>query len=83
MLFRSADVNARNYKGQTALHCAARAGFTEIVALLLDRDAEVHAADDDGRTPLAAARRSTVKDKARLAAVIEMLETAGAADSTE
>ena len=83
LLDRGAHVDVRKYKGQTALHCAAKAGFTEIVALLLDRGADVHAVDDDSRTPLAAARRSTVKDKARLAAVIELLETAGAADSTE
>ena len=82
LLDRGACVNARNHKGQTALHCAARAGFTDIVALLLDRGADADATDDDGRTPLAAARRSTVRDKAGLAAVIELLETAGAADPT-
>ena len=83
LLDRGADVNVRNHKGQTALHCAARAGFTEIAALLLDRGADEHAVDDNSWTPLAAAKRSTVRDKARLAAVIELLETAGAADSTE
>ena len=80
LLERGADVNVRNHKGQTALHCAARAGFLDIVALLLDRGADVDATDDDGRTPLAAALHSTVRDKAKLAAVIELLETAGAAD---
>ena len=78
LLDRGADVNVRNHKGQTALHCAAKAGFTDVVALLLDRGADLNATDDDGRTPLAAALRSTVRDKARIAAVIEMLETAGA-----
>lgn len=82
LLDRGADVNVRNHKGQTALHCAARAGFVEIVALLLDRGADLNATDDDGRTPLAAAMRSTVRDKARIAAVIKLLEAAGAADST-
>ena len=80
LLDRGADVNVRNHKRQTALHCAAKAGFTDIVALLLDRGADVDATDDDGRTPLAAALRSTVRDKARLAAVIALLKTAGAAD---
>ena len=76
LLDRGADVNVRNHKGQTALHCAAKAGFTDIVALLLDRGAEVDATDDHGWTALAAARHSSIKDKARLAAVIELLEAA-------
>ena len=72
-----ADVNVRNHKGQTALHCAAKAGFDQIVALLLDRGAEVNAKDDKGATPLATALRSKVKDKDRLAAVIGLLTDAG------
>ena len=72
-----ADVNVRNYKGQTALHCAAKAGFDQIVALLLDRGAEVNAKDDKGATPLATALRSKIKDKDRLAAVIGLLTDAG------
>ena len=74
---RGADVNVRNYKGQTALHCAAKAGFDQIVALLLDRGAEVNAKDDKGVTPLATALRSKVKDKDRLAAVVGLLTDAG------
>ena len=45
LIARGADVNARNYKGQTALHCAARAGFVEVVSLLLDHGAEVDLRD--------------------------------------
>ena len=77
LLDQGADVNVRNYKGQTALHCAAKAGFDQIVALLLDRGAEVNAKDDKGVTPLATALRSKVKDKDRLAAVIDLLTDAG------
>ena len=80
LLDRGADVNVRNHKGQTALHCAAKAGFVDIVDLLLDRGADVGATDSDGRTPLAVTRRSTVRDKARLSAVIKLLEAAGAAE---
>ena len=47
------------------------------VALLLDRGAEVNAKDDKGKTPLATALRSKVKDKDRLAAVIGLLTDAG------
>ena len=72
-----ADVNVRNHKGQTALHCAAKAGFDQIVALLLDRGADVNAKDDKGATPLATALRSKVKDKDRLAAVTGLLTDAG------
>ena len=77
LLDAGADVNVRNYKGQTALHCAAKAGFDQIVALLLDRGAEVNAKDDKGATPLATTLRSKVKDKDRLAAVIGLLTDAG------
>ena len=78
LIAAGADVNARNYKGQTALHCAARAGFRDIVALLLDHGAIVDAEDDQGQTPLATALRSTVKDKAKLRDVARLLAAAGA-----
>jgi ankyrin repeat protein len=46
-----ADVAAR-YKGRTALHCAAKAGFADVAASLIERGADVNAPDDRGRTPL-------------------------------
>ena len=73
-----ADVNVRNAKDQSALHCAAKAGFVDIVALLLENGAAVDAADAKGETPLAAVLRSTAKDKQRLHAVAKMLIAAGA-----
>lgn len=73
-----ADVNVRNYKGQSALHCAAKAGFVDIVALLLEHGCEADARDRGGETPLAAAMRSTVKDKARLLDVVRLIVDAGA-----
>ena len=78
LLTAGAAVGARNHKGQTALHCAAKAGFEDIVALLLENHAEVDAQDAAGETPLAAALRSTVKDKERLRAVVRRLVAAGA-----
>lgn len=78
LLAAGADVGARNHKGQTALHCAAKAGFEDIVALLLEHDAEIDAQDAAGETPLAAALRSTVKNKERLRAVAWRLVAAGA-----
>ncbi|MCY3621694.1 MAG: ankyrin repeat domain-containing protein [Gammaproteobacteria bacterium] len=73
-----ADVNVRNHKGQSALHCAARAGFADIVALLLEQGCEVDAQDREGETPLAAALRSTVKDKAKVLDVVRLIANAGA-----
>ena len=73
-----ADVNVRNHKGQSALHCAAKAGFGDIVALLLAHGADVNARDGQGETPLATALRSTVKDKAKLLDVVRLIVNAGA-----
>lgn len=78
LIERGANVNVRNYKGQTALHCSAKAGFVGIVGLLLEHDADVHAQDQQGETPLATALRSTVKDKGRLREVVRRLVAAGA-----
>ena len=77
-------MNARNYKGQTALHCAAKAGFAPIVSLLLKRGAEVDLKDNEGQTPLMTALRSTIKNEDRLREVIRLLTAAGAnPDSTD
>lgn len=78
LIARGADVNARNYKGQTALHCVARAGFVEIVSLLLDHGAEVDLRDDKGHTPVMTALRSTIKNKDKLREVVHVLTEAGA-----
>ena len=78
LIDRGADVNVTNHKGQTALHCAAKAGFVDIVELLLAHGAIVDAADAKEETPLATALRSTAKDKARLLAVVAVLLEAGA-----
>ena len=78
LIDQGADVNARNHKGLTALHCAAKAGFTDIVALLLAHGAEVDAVDAAGETPLAAAIRSTVRNREGLRESVRMLVGAGA-----
>ena len=78
LLAAGADVDVRNHKGQTALHCAAKAGFVDIARLLLAHGAPVDAQDDAGATPLATALRSSVKDKGRLREVVRLLAAAGA-----
>lgn len=78
LLAQGADVNQRNYKGQTALHCAAKAGFVHIVEELLKHGAGVDAEDENGDTPLLTALLSTVKNKEKLFEVARILATAGA-----
>lgn len=78
LIAAGADVNARNHKGQTALHCAAKAGFGEIAALLIEHGAELDTRDRQGQTPLLAALRSTAKHKGKLRAMVRLLSAAGA-----
>ncbi len=51
MLRYGADVAAR-YKGRTALHCAAKAGFVHVVEALIEHGGDVNALNDRGQTPL-------------------------------
>ncbi len=51
MLRCGADVTAR-YKGRTALHCAAKAGFVTSVEALIEQGGDVNALNDRGQTPL-------------------------------
>jgi ankyrin repeat protein len=46
-----ADVSIR-YRGGTALHCAAKAGFVQVVETLIEYGADLHALNDQGKTPL-------------------------------
>lgn len=78
LLNQGADVNVTNYKGQTALHCAAKAGFVEPVRILLAHGANVNAQDRDGDTPLHTACRSSIKNHQRLQQVVDVLIQNGA-----
>lgn len=51
MLRCGADV-AAGYKGRTALHCAAKAGFGQVVEALIEYGADVNARNARGATPL-------------------------------
>lgn len=46
-----ADV-AAYYKGRTALHCVAKAGFMQVAEALIEYGADVNALNDRGQTPL-------------------------------
>ena len=73
-----ANVNVTNYKGQTALHTAAKAGFVEPVEILLAHGADVNAQDQNGDTPLHTACKSTIKDQTKLQNVVNLLIAAKA-----
>lgn len=78
LLELGADIDVRNHKGQTALHCAAKAGFLKVIDLLIKKGATVDAPDNNGETALFEAIRSTIKDGEKLRAAIETLLVEGA-----
>ncbi len=51
-LLRSGADVAAPYKGRTALHCAAKAGFVHVVEALIAYGGDVNALNDRGQTPL-------------------------------
>ena len=61
LIASSADVNAKDKSGRTALHIAANSGRKEVAELLITNGTEVNTNDDVGKTPLdwANARRQT------------------------
>jgi len=71
-------VNARNKKGQTALHLASEYHYPRIVALLLKVDLDVDAQDNDNMTPLLLALGQYTPDNARATAVAQLLLEHGA-----
>ena len=78
LLELGADIDVRNYKGKTALHCAAKAGFLTVIDLLIKKGAAIDAPDNNGETALFEAIRSTIKDGEKQRAAIEALLVKGA-----
>jgi len=52
LLAHGADIDAPGPDGETALHTAAKRGFTEVIRFLVEQGAELNATDRGGRTPL-------------------------------
>ena len=59
LLRHGANVNAKDYFGETPLHYAGRGGSLEVINLLINNGADITAKDNLGRTPL---RKCTVED---------------------
>ena len=78
LLRLGADVDHRDAQGKTALHRAAKAGFTVTMDVLLEHGASVDIEDGKGETPLFDAIRSTIKDADRKAEAIRVLMKAEA-----
>ena len=78
LLELGADINVRNYKEKTGLHYAAKAGFLNVINLLIEKGADLDATDNNGETPLFDAIRSTIKDGEKQRAAIEALLVKGA-----
>ncbi|MDA1192131.1 MAG: ankyrin repeat domain-containing protein [Candidatus Poribacteria bacterium] len=68
-----ANIEATNSRGRTALHTAAKAGFTKTMEALLRHGANPNAVDDGGETPLFAAIHSSIKKTDRKIEAVRML----------
>ncbi len=68
LLATNVDVNARDSKGDTALHVAASRGRSEAIELLLAHGANIEAQDDNNRTPLHLCRRERSSGRGRTVA---------------
>lgn len=76
-----ADVNARNYVGDTALHQAATKGFNRVIQLLADKGAHLDARNKRGQTPLSIAEAGSKNNgdgSPSLQSTAELLRTLGA-----
>ncbi len=78
LLELGADIHVQNHKGQTALHCAAKAGFLKVINLLIEKGATIDAPDNKGETALFEAIRSTIKNGEKQRAALEALLVKGA-----
>ena len=74
LLDRGARINARDNKGQTAMHYAVKNNNVQMARLLLKRGATLNARDKSGKTPLDYAMPITDEENDGM---LEMLQTVG------
>jgi ankyrin repeat protein len=75
---QGASITALNEQGVTVLHLASRATMPELVALLIDKGADVHARIPTGDTPIHWAARAGASDRDNAEATILVLLEHGA-----
>lgn len=73
LLDLGAKVNVQNHKGESALHCASKAGVVSVVEILISHGAKVDLKDNQGLTPLQHALRSTIKSRSKRSSVVQTL----------
>jgi hypothetical protein len=81
MLANGASIDLTDDRGDSPLHATVSAGRPQLVALLLQRDADVTAVNQLGQTPLGIARRlpeHTPDQRRNRAEIISLLQTAHA-----
>ena len=78
LLKLGADIDVKSSKGKTALHCAAKAGFINVIEVLIENGATIDTTDNNGETPLIEAIRSTIKSPEKQQGAIEKLLLNGA-----
>ena len=69
-----ADVNAYNYKVQTPLHIASYYGNMDLVEYLVEKGAEIDAADEDSMTPLLFASQNKNLDVCHTSGLINAIK---------
>ncbi|MEM8889259.1 MAG: ankyrin repeat domain-containing protein [Bacteroidota bacterium] len=73
-----ADIEAVNAKGKTALHTAAKAGFSNVIKVLLEHGANLESRDMQEETPLFSAFRSSIRKQDKLVECMNLLIAQGA-----
>ena len=64
LLNHNADLEAKDLDGMTALHWAVKQGLPDVVELLVEKNANTEAMDNNGKTPLDLARERVDFDQA-------------------